>query len=85
MKKPIPTFATDEEVEAFVDTASLTDYDLSGGQFVQFELQPKDKSVNLRLPEALYAAVRQQAARQGIPYQRFIRLALEQALADHRK
>ncbi|MDR3461028.1 MAG: BrnA antitoxin family protein [Beijerinckiaceae bacterium] len=80
MKKIIPTFQTDKEAEDFVDTADLTEYDLSGGQVVKFELKPKDRSVNLRLPESLLDAVRAQANKQGIPYQRFIRLALEQAL-----
>jgi hypothetical protein len=30
-----------------VATADLTDYDLSGGEVVCFELKRKDKSVNL--------------------------------------
>jgi len=80
MKKPIPTFNSDEEAEDFIATVDLTDFDLSGGTVVHFELQPKDKSVNLRLPEPLLNAVRAQATRQGIPYQRFIRMALEKAL-----
>lgn len=49
---------------------------------MRFELKPKDKSVNLRLPEQLLEAVRTQAQRAGIPYQRFIRMALERALHD---
>ena len=44
------------------------------------ETKPKDKSINLRLPEELYQAVRTSAARVGLPYQRFIRLALERAI-----
>ena len=47
---------------------------------MRFEMQPKDKSVNLRLPEPLLKAVQQHAKRLGVPYQRFIRMALEQAL-----
>jgi predicted DNA binding CopG/RHH family protein len=66
MKKPIPSFRTDEEAEHFVDTADLSEYDLSGGQIMRFELKPKDKSVNLRLPEQLLEAVRSRAARAGI-------------------
>lgn len=82
MKKTIPTFETDEEAEAFVATSDLSEYDLSGGQVVRFELKPKDKSVNLRLPESLLTAVRERARREGIPYQRFIRMALERALLE---
>ncbi|WP_293864071.1 BrnA antitoxin family protein [uncultured Alsobacter sp.] len=81
MKKPIPTFATDKDAQAFVATADLSQFDLSGGQMVQFELKPKDKAVSLRLPEPMLAAIRERARQAGIPYQRFIRMALEKALA----
>jgi len=80
MKKKIPSFKTDEEAEDFVSTADLSSYDLSGAQLIRFELKRKDKSVNLRLPEDLLAAVRSKAQRAGMPYQRFIRLALERAV-----
>ena len=43
-------------------------------------MKPKDKSVNLRLPAPLLEAVRARAQRAGIPYQRFIRMALERAV-----
>jgi predicted DNA binding CopG/RHH family protein len=81
MKKPIPSFNTDQEAEDFVATGDLTEYDLSGGQMVHFELRPKDKTVNLRLPEALLTAVRRQAEKAGMPYQRYIRIALEHAVS----
>ena len=79
MKKTIPSFATDDEAENFVDTADLSEYDLKG-TFVRFELKPKDRTVSLRLPETLLDAVRARADRDGVPYQRFIRLAVERAL-----
>jgi len=43
-------------------------------------MRPKDKAVSLRLPERLLDAVRGAAKRQGVPYQRFIRMAIESAL-----
>ena len=49
---------------------------------MRFELKRKDTSVNLRLPEQLLEAVRSRALKAGIPYQRFIRMALERALLD---
>ena len=82
MKKRIPTFKTDKEAEDFVVTADLTDYDLAGGEVARFELKRKDKSVNLRLPAQLLEAVQNRAKRVGVPYQRFIRMALERALHD---
>ena len=36
--------------------------------------------ISLRLPEELLDAVRIQAKRVGIPYQRFMRLAIERAI-----
>lgn len=80
MKKKLPILKSDKEAEAFVAKADLTEYDLSGMVPMRFEMKPKDKSVNLRLPAQLLAAVQKQAKRVGVPYQRFIRLALERAL-----
>jgi predicted DNA binding CopG/RHH family protein len=82
VKKTLPTFISDEDAEAFVANSDLSEYDLSGGQVVRFELRRKDRSINLRLPEQLLEAVRKRATRAGIPYQRFIRMALERALLD---
>ncbi len=82
MKKTVPTFETDKEAEDFVATADLSQYDLSGGQVMRFELKPKNASVNLRLPKQLLEAVRGRAKRVGVPYQRYIRMALERALRD---
>ena len=42
-------------------------------------MRPKDKAVSLRLPEKLLDALRGAAQRQGLPYQRFIRMAIESA------
>ncbi len=81
-KKKIPSFRSDRAAAAFVDKADLSQYDLSGATLVRFEIKRKDKSINLRLSEELYDAVRARAARAGLPYQRFIRLTLEQALGD---
>ena len=51
---------------------------------VRFEMKPKDKSINLRMPLSLLDAVRKEARKAGIPYQRFIRLKLEQAVSPQR-
>jgi len=39
MKKTLPSFTTDDEAEKFVETADLSEYDLSG-RFVRFERAP---------------------------------------------
>jgi len=47
-------------------------------------MKRKDKSVNPRLPDEFLAAVRRRAQDAGIPYQRFIRMALERAVQGPR-
>ena len=73
---------TDAEAEAFVETADLADYDLSGLVPVRFELRGEDKTVSLRLPEALLERVRLRAEQVGMPLQRFIQTIVENALHE---
>jgi predicted DNA binding CopG/RHH family protein len=80
MKKPLPELKTDEEAEEFVAKADLTEYDLSAMNVVRFEFQAKSERVNMRLPKSLLDAVKAAAAKAGMPYQRFIRQALETAI-----
>lgn len=84
MKKPLPKLQTDEEAERFVAEADLTEYDLSGLRMVKFEFEPKSERVNLRMPKRLLEAVKSTAAKSGMPYQRFIRQALEAAVGRRR-
>lgn len=81
MKKAIPTFDSDQEAERFIEAADLSEYDLSGGRRVQFEFQKKSATVNIRMSEDLLQALKDRAQQRGIPYQRLIREALEQALS----
>jgi predicted DNA binding CopG/RHH family protein len=78
--KKLPKLRSDEAAEEFVANSDLTEYDLSAGQFVRFEFQPKSERVNMRLPRPLLDAVKASAAKAGVPYQRFIRQALETAV-----
>jgi predicted DNA binding CopG/RHH family protein len=80
MKKQFPELKTDKEAEYFIDTADLTEYDLSGLTPVRFEFQPKERSITMRLSEPLLKAIKEEARRSGIPYQRFIRQALGNAV-----
>nr|VFK58700.1 MAG: Predicted DNA binding protein, CopG/RHH family [Candidatus Kentron sp. TUN]VFK63510.1 MAG: Predicted DNA binding protein, CopG/RHH family [Candidatus Kentron sp. TUN]VFK67860.1 MAG: Predicted DNA binding protein, CopG/RHH family [Candidatus Kentron sp. TUN] len=79
--KNFPRFETDREAEDFVDTADLSEYDFSGfTPLSRFEFQPKDTSINLRLPRSQLDAVKAEAAKQGLPYQRFIRELLQRGM-----
>jgi predicted DNA binding CopG/RHH family protein len=85
MKPKLPKLDSDEAAEAFVATSDLTDCDLSDMRMVRFEFQPKTERVNMRLPHPLLEAVKATAAQAGIPYQRFIRQALERAVASSKR
>ncbi|ENN91927.1 CopG family antitoxin [Bartonella bovis] len=78
--KQMPVFKTDEEAENFVDTADLTEYDLTGFKPVHFEFLPKEASINIRLPQALMNALKEKAKNQAIPYTRYVRHLIEQDL-----
>jgi predicted DNA binding CopG/RHH family protein len=80
MKRRVPRLKTDEEAEAFLDQ-DLSDLDFSQFKPVRFEFEKKAARVNMRLPESLLNAVKERAQARGIPYQRLIREALEQAIA----
>jgi predicted DNA binding CopG/RHH family protein len=84
MKKKLPVLKSDKEAEEFVANSDLTEYDLSGMRMVRFEFQPKSERVNMRLPRPLLDAVKATAARAGVPYQRFIRQALENAVQSRK-
>lgn len=79
-KKQLPRFRTDEEVEAFLER-DLSDY-INSENFspATFEFEPKEKVVNLRMSVSLFERVRDAAEKRKIPYQRYIRQALENAV-----
>jgi len=80
MKKRVPKLKSDKEAETFLDQ-DLSMLDFSQFRPVRFEFEKKTARVNMRLPQALLDAVKKRATSRKIPYQRFIREALEQAVA----
>lgn len=84
MKKHVPNLKSDAAAEAWL-AQDHSDLDFSRFKPVRFEFASKDARVNMRLPEPLLKAVKAKAAREKMPYQRFIRLALEKAVAGSRR
>ncbi len=80
--RPLPRFESEEEAARFVEDVDLTRYDLSSFRPVQFEFARKTARVTMRLPEALLAAIKAEAARRHMPYQRLMRELLERGLAS---
>ncbi len=81
MGKRIPQFKTDEEAEKFLEQ-DLSDY-LDPAYMIplRFEFKLKDTQVNLRLAKGLLQAIKARAAAEGISYQKFIRMTLEQTVS----
>jgi len=79
MKKQLPQLKTDEEAEAFL-AQDLSKLDFSQFKPVRFEFEKKDEQINMRMPKPLLVAVKARAKARGIPYTRFIRETLEQAV-----
>ena len=82
MKKKIPKLKSDADAVRFVESADLTDYDLSGATPTRFEFEKKDSRINMRLPDSLLNAVKARADARGIPYQRLIREVLEKEVSS---
>lgn len=82
--KPLPSLHSDADAAKFVETADLSEFDLSGFKPMKFEIAKKEAALNMRLPSALLAAVKQKAASKGIPYTRYVRMLLEEDIAHSR-
>ncbi len=78
--RKLPALKTDRQAASFIERSDLTQFDLSSFKPVRFEFSPKEARINMRVPGQLLDAVKVEAKRRGVPYQRFIRQALEQAL-----
>ncbi|HEY0569412.1 MAG TPA: CopG family antitoxin [Xanthobacteraceae bacterium] len=83
-EKELAELKTDDGAEAFLEQDAY-DLDFPQTKPMRFEFRPKQKSINLRVSEELLQAVRAHAKQQGIPYQRYIRQALERALAQPKR
>ena len=79
MKNRVPRLKTDEEAEAF-PAQDLSKPDFSQFKPARFEFEKKEEQINMRVPKPLLAAVKARAKARGIPYTRFIRETLEQAV-----
>jgi predicted DNA binding CopG/RHH family protein len=80
MKKRVPRLKSDKAAENFL-AQDLSNLDFSQFKPVRFEFEKKTARVNMRLPQPLLDAVKKRAVARKIPYQRFIREALEQAVS----
>jgi predicted DNA binding CopG/RHH family protein len=80
--KRLPDLLCDDDAARFVAEEDLGVYDLSGFVPVLFEFGSEPAVVSVPLPAALLTAVVRQAEALGMPYQRFIRAAIERAVKE---
>lgn len=78
-RRKVPQLRTDKQAEAFL-ASDLSNLDFSQFKPARFEFEKKEEQINMRVPKPLLAAVKARAKARGIPYTRFIRETLEQAL-----
>jgi predicted DNA binding CopG/RHH family protein len=79
LKEKVPRLRTDKQAQAFL-AQNLSKLDFSQFKPAHFEFERKDEQINMRVPKPLLAAVKAHAKARGIPYTRFIRETLEQAV-----
>jgi predicted DNA binding CopG/RHH family protein len=84
VRKTIPKFASESEEQDFWKEHDSTDYiDWSKGRVGIFpELKPSTKTISLRLPESLLAALKTLANKRDVPYQSLMKVFLAQRLRD---
>lgn len=80
MKKKVPNLKTDKQAEVFL-ASDLSGLDFSQFKVATFEFEKKSDQINMRVPAKLLEEVKARAKARGVPYTRFIRETLEQALA----
>ena len=83
-RKSIPTFTSEADEREFWQKHDSADYiDWSKGKIGVFpELKPSTKTISLRLPESLLAAIKTLANKKDVPYQSLMKVFLSDRLQD---
>ena len=80
MKKRLPKFTSDREVQEFLADDISAHIEAEKLSPMSFEFAAKNKVVNLRMSDGLLGEIKKVSKLRGMPYQRFIREAIEKAL-----
>jgi predicted DNA binding CopG/RHH family protein len=83
-RKSIPKFKSEAKEQEFWQKHDSDDYiDWSKGKIGVFpELKPSTKTISLRLPESLLAAIKTLANKKDVPYQSLMKVFLSEKLQD---
>ncbi len=83
--KPIPQFKTEDEEREFWATHDSTDYiDWSKAEKTPtfLRLRPSTRTVSIRLPESLIAALKTLANKRDVPYQSLVKIFLAEKVEE---
>ena len=78
--KQIPHHYTDKDADHFLETADLSEYDLSVFKPMTFEFAKKEARLELRLPSDQLDALKSAAQKMGIPHTRLVRQFITEGL-----
>ena len=83
-KKQIPVFKNEDEERAFWATHDSTEHlDWSKAKRAVFpNLKPSTKSISLRLPASVIAALKLLANKRDVPYQSLLKVFLAEKVAE---
>ncbi|WP_292897193.1 MULTISPECIES: CopG family antitoxin [unclassified Nitratireductor] len=83
MKRSVPKLKTDKDAEDFLDQ-DLSDLDFGAFKSAGFEFENKAARVNMRMPQSQLDAVKAEAEKRGVPYQRLMRELVQRGLESLR-
>jgi len=83
-KREIPIFKTEDEERTFWATHDSTAFiDWSGAKPTVFpNLKPSTKTISLRLPESMLAALKVLANKRDVPYQSLLKIFLAEKVQE---
>lgn len=84
-RKPIPQFSSEEEEREFWATHDSTEYiDWSKAERAPTfsRLKPSTRTVSIRLPESLIAALKALANKRDVPYQSLMKIFLAEKVKE---
>lgn len=84
MKRQVPTFRNEDEERAFWTTHDSTEFvDWSKAKRAVFpKLRPSTKTISLRLPESIIAALKLLANKRDVPYQSLLKVFLAEKVEE---
>ena len=80
MPRRLPKLNSDEDLEKAIKKDLSPYLDPENLQRTTFEFAPKSKVMNLRISPELFFAIKKASLQRGIPYQRYVREALEASI-----